>query len=336
MDQVKSVQADDIYTMKKYCLIAGLWVSVLLVGCGGGGGAAEQAASPSPQAPSSTQAEVFSPVAGQSQMSHPAPAALNNPRLMFFDGVYLYVATGIDNSVVRIDANGIQTTLTGFSGSPVGVATRNGVMYVTQVGGLYQLSLNSLPVANGGSVVANPQLVANSSNNSCSNCLGLVFNGNVAYASDGTSTLHTYDTLNNGWMTISLSNQAYGLALKENYLLTTDYGQNLNGFAISPITSTWTSVVQQTVVGQPYGVAIASNGDVYVSSFVTNTVTRIRRGVVDPVPFLDSTKVCHPLGLAINEQTQSLYVASQKGAANCGLPSQTTGYILRAKIDLSF
>lgn len=322
--------------MKKYFSIAGLWMSVLLVGCGGGGGASEQTVPPSSQTPSSTQAEVFSPVAGQSQMSHPAPAALNNPRLMFFDGVYLYVATGIDNSVIRIDANGIQTTLTGFSGSPVGVATRNGVMYVTQMGRLYQLSLNSVPVANGGSVVTNPQLVANSSNNSCSNCFGLVFNGNVAYASDGTSTLHAYDTVNNGWMAITLSSQAYGLALKENYLLTTDYSQHLTGFATSSITSTWPAVVQQTIAGQPYGVAIASNGDVYVSSFVANTVTRIRRGVVDSVPFLDSTKVCHPLGLAINEQTQSLYVASQRGTANCGLQSQTTGYILRAKIDLGF
>lgn len=274
-------------------------------------------------------------MAGQSKMSQSAPANLTNPRLMFFDGGYLYVATGVDNSVVRIDSTGIQTTLTGFTGSPVGVAIRNGLLYVTQMGGLYQVGLSSLSLNNGGSVPSNPQLVANSSNNSCSNCLGLVFNGNVAYASDGTSTLHAYDTSNNAWLPIGLSSPAYGLALKENYLLTTDYGQTLTSFVISPDKSTWTAALQQSIAGHPYGVAIASNGDVYVSSFGTNTVTRIRRGVVDPVPFLDATKVCHPVGLAINEQTQHLYVASQKGSANCGLQSQSTGYILRAKIDLS-
>lgn len=267
-------------------------------------------------------------------MAQSSPAALTNPRLMFFDGTYLYVATGVDNSVVRMDANGIQTTLTGFAGSPVGVATRNGAMYVTQTGGLYQVGLNNLSLVNGSSVTVNPQLVANSSNNVCTNCLGLVFNGNVAYASDGTSTLHAYDTANVGWQSISLSSPAYGLALKDSYLLTTDYAQTLSGFAITSTTSTWVAGTQLNVGALPYGVAVASNGDIYVSNYAANTVQRIHRGVLDPTPFLDATKVCRPLGLAINEQTQSLYVASQKGSLNCGLQNQPTGYILRATIDL--
>ena len=322
--------------MKKFVSILGLGVSILVASCGGGGGggATTQPASSSPSSFLS-QTEVFSPVAGQSKMTQSSSAALTNPRLMFFDGSYLYVATGVDNSVVRIDANGIQTSLTGFAGSPVGVATRNGTLYVTQTGGLYQVGLNNLSLVNGSSVSVSPQLVANSSNNICTNCLGLVFNGNVAYVSDGTSTLHAYDTANVGWQSISLSSQAYGLALKDSYLLTTDYAQTLSGFAITSITSTWVAGSQLNVGAQPYGVAIASNGDIYVSNFAANTVNRIHRGIMDPTPFLDATKICHPLGLAINEQTQSLYVASQKGSVNCGLQNQPTGYILRATIDLS-
>jgi DNA-binding beta-propeller fold protein YncE len=190
-------------------------------------------------------------------------------------------------------------------------------------------------LVNGGSLPVTPKLVNNSSNNICANCLGLVFNGSVAYVSDGTSTLHAYDTDNVGWQSISLSSPAYGLALKDNYLLTTDYAQTLSGFAITSITSTWVAGSQLNVGAQPYGVAIASNGDIYVSNFAASTVNRIHRGVMDPAPFLDATKICHPLGLAINEQTQSLYVASQKGSGRCGLQSQPTGYILRATIDLS-
>lgn len=323
--------------MKKFFWINGLLIFALLSGCGGGGGSSGSAnvgvTAPSPQAPFVVETAVFSPVTAQAQMIQSTPAPLNQPRLITFDNGYLYVATGVDNSVVRIDANGIQTTMTGFSGSPVGVAVHNGVLYATQTGGLYQL--NNLSLTNGSVVSVAPQIVANSSNTSCRNCFGLLFNGDVAYASNGSTMLQTYDTSNNAWNQVSLSNPAYGLALKSNYLSATDYSQAVHVYAISSITATWSSIAQKTIAGQPYGVAIASNGDVYVSSYAANTVTRIRGGVVDAAPYLDATKVCHPLGLAINESTQSLYVASERSSASCGLPGQTTGYILRASINLS-
>lgn len=322
-----------MYRMKKFFLINSLLISALFSGCGGGGGGSGSAAitpSNTPKPPFVVQTSVFSPVAGQAAMTQSSAAPLSNPRLMTFDGTYLYVATGVDNSVVRIDANGIQTTMTGFNGSPVGIAIRNGVLYATQTGGLYQLSIP--PLTNGASVAVAPSIVTN---NTCGNCLGLLFNGNVAYIADGSSTLKTFDTSNNGWQQIALSNVAYGLALNSGYLLATDYSQNVSSYNVSSITSTWSSVAQKTIPGLPYGVAIASNGDIYVSSYAANTVTRIHSGVVDSTPYLDSTKVCHPLGLAINESTQSLYVASERSTAGCGLTGQSTGYILRASIDLT-
>jgi len=335
MNQVKLASVDMKRTMKKIFWVNGLWVSFLLAGCGSGGGSGggdAVAPAATPQSPYVVETSVFSPVAGQAQMGQSVPAPLSHPRLMTFDGTYLYVATGVDNSVVRIDPNGIQTTLNGFAGSPVGVAVRSGTLYVTQTSGLYQL--DNLSLVNGNSVAVTPQLVANSGNTNCRNCLGLLFNGDVAYASDGSTTLQTYDTFNKGWRSISLSSPAYGLALQSNYLSTTDYSGGLNVYAVSAITSTWSSLAQKAITGQPYGVAIASNGDVYVSSYAASTVTRIRGGVVDASPYLDSTKVCHPLGLAINEATQSLYVASERSSSGCGLPGQSTGYILRASINL--
>lgn len=314
--------------MKKFFWISCWLISTALLGCGGGGGTSSTPGS-TPTQPFVMQTSVFSPVTGQALMTQSTAASLNHPRLMTFDGTYLYVATGVDNSIVRIDANGIQTTMTGFNG-PVGLAIHNGVIYATQTGGLYQLSIPAL--TNGASVAVTPSIVTN---NTCGNCFGLLFNGNVAYISDGSSTLKTFDASNNGWQQISLSSAAYGLALKNGYLVATDYNQTVNGYNVSSITSTWTSVDQKTISGQPYGVAIASNGDIYVSSYASNTVTRIHAGVVDSAPYLDSSKVCHPLGLTINETTQSLYVASERSAVGCGLSGQSTGYILRASIDLT-
>ncbi len=320
--------------MKKYIWILVLAFPMLLLGCGGGSGVSNVATSSgtSTQPPFVVETQVFSPVSAQLQMSQSIPAPLTNPRLMTIDGGYLYVAAGFDNSVIRIDSNGIQTTLTGFSGSPVGVAVNNGILYVTQTGGLYQLNLNTLSLVNGSRVNVSPQIVSNSSNTNCGNCLGLLFNGNVAYATNGSSTLFTYDTSNNAWHLINLTTPAYGLAMKDGYLSVTDFGQSLNGYVVSTSTSSWSSVAGLPVAGQPYGVAIASNGDIYVASYVGNTVTRIHRGVVDAQPFLDATKVCHPSGLAINDAT--LFVSSERSSVGCGLAGQSTGYILRATLDL--
>ena len=317
--------------MKKFFWISSLWISAALSGCGsGGGGASSGGSDPAPAPAFVVQTSVFSPVSGQASMAQSTAAPLTNPRLMTFDGTYLYIATGGDNTVLRVDADGIQSTMTGFTGSPVAVAIHNGTLFVTQTGGLYQLTNPAL--TNGARVPVSPQIVTQ---NTCSNCLGLVFNGDVAYVSDGTSTLKTYDTSNNGWQQINLPYSAYGLALRNGYLVASDYNQTLSGYTFSSTTSTWQSAAQKTIAGQPYGVAIASNGDIYVSSYTANTVTRIHGGVADATPYLDSTKVCHPLGLAINEATQSLYVTSERSAAGCGLAGQSTGYILRATIDLT-
>jgi sugar lactone lactonase YvrE len=324
--------------MKHIGFGAGLLAALLLTACGGGGGGGGSAGgsggSSSSGASYTFQTEIFSPVASQNSASL---SALNNPRFMTFDsgGNYLYVAGGSDNQVIRIGSDGVQTIMTGFGGGPVGVVINNSKLYVTQTGGLYSLDLSALTLTNGVSNSVTPTFLNTSP--ACSNCLGMVMNGGTIYAarSGSANSVFTYDIANNvaGSFGLSVSTNVTGMAFSNdmNSLYATDYSQTgSTSFGVNVFTvSTSLNYASHAQIGnQPYAIAVASNGDVYVSNYAGHTVTRVHGTSI--TTFLDSTQVCHPTGLAI--KGSYLYVANEP---NCAGQNQTRGYIRRATIDLS-
>ena len=334
--------------MNKFFLIVYFVVCAQLTACGGGGGGGGGTVSSSNSSNTYVfQTSVFSPVAGQSQMNNPSAATLANPRFMAYDGTYLYIAGGTDNNVVRIDANGIQTTLTGFLGGPAGVAVQSGNLYVTQSsyvdansvthnGGVYTVSLSGL--VNGTLTAVGPSILPNTSNVACTNCLGLTLVSGVAYAGvSGSNSVHSYNLTNQSWIppiTVTPLTSVTGITTDSTYWVTTDYSNSM----LRVYDSNWTEQISQRHTisgGQPYGVAVASNGDVYVASYQGNSVIRFHQNVEDSTPFLDSTKVCHPTGLVVDNQAKFLYVVSGPSSAGCGISGQTTGYVLKASINLA-
>ena len=258
---------------------------------------------------------------------------ITRPRFIAFDGSgNLYVAGGINNEIARINpSNTVQTVIKSVPvlNGPVGVTIKGTELYWSQTDGLYKLSLADLTSAGGTQTVTGYFQSA-----SCLNCLGLLTNGSTVYAArNGSSNdVFTFSTTN-GSLGLPSNFSLNGLAMSTDgaMLVTAEYGAptsavNLFNIPVGPGSLSLRGSF--TLTGTTYAVAVASNGDLYVSNYSDSTVTRIHQGQL--TTFIDATVLCHPTGLAI--RSGYLYVANEAGCASQG---RSKGFIIRATIDES-